>query len=224
MFNFKISFRMVTFMTLWSKAKELNTAYAVGEKLLKLITFLLVFCGGSVAGILAWMDPFFSGLSYFAYFCIALFFVLVFTLFIYLINLARSTSAKRKYYNSLSLIKVGVNPLNETFSDLMINIEDLRLPMGDFHKNKHFNRCHIIGPMAACIFEGQMNGCALNYCGEIIALPNSERIIELNGVVKFVGCSFIDCTFVQITILTTQGSAAEFKRNMPNYPVIGLQK
>ncbi|MFL4290724.1 hypothetical protein P9445_01425 [Enterobacter asburiae] len=210
-------------MSLWSKTKEINTAYAIGERLVKFFIFILVFSGGSLAGVLASFDPFFKEMTYFRYFLLIVIFSFLLSLVFYFINLASSSTAKKKYYNSLSTSSDNVNPLNETFNDLMINLEDLRLPMNEVHKKKRFKRCHLVGPMTIAVIGGHLSDSSLNFCDEIIALPEDGHFY-LSGVIKFLECTFIECTFVQVTIMTSQGTAKEMKKMNPGQVVIGLGK
>lgn len=210
-------------MSLWNKTKELNTAYAVGEKLVKFSVFLLIFSGGSLAGVLASFDPFFRGITYFRLFLIVIVFSLLFSVIFYFFNLATVNAARKKYYNSLALKSNDVNPLSETFNDLLINLEDLRLPMNEVHRNKCFKRCHLVGPMTIAVVSGNMSNSSLNYCEEIIAIPEDVFLI-LPGVIKFSDCIFIECTFVQVTIITSRGSAQKLKEMNPNQKIIGLGK
>ncbi|MEP9266845.1 hypothetical protein [Enterobacter asburiae] len=207
-------------MGIWSKVKEINTAYAIVEKMVKLSISLLILSGGSLAWILASLDPFFKDMTYFRGFLIFVIFILLLSLVVYLINLATESSATRKYYNSLTTISSNINPLNETFEDLIINLEDLRLPLNKVHENKRFKRCHLVGPMTIAMISGSLTNSHLDVCHEIIALPEGKVILP--GVIKFLNCTFIECTFVQVTIMTNPGTAKQMQDMHPNQKVIGL--
>lgn len=208
-------------MNLWNKTKELNTAYAIGEKVFKFSIFLLVFSGGSLAGLLARFDPFFKDMTYFRYFLLVVLFSMLFAVIYLLINVAISNSSRRKYYNSLTATNDNVNPLSETFNDLMIRLEDLRLPMNEVHKNKRFKRCHLVGPMTIAVVGGNVSKLNLNYCEEIIALPE-EQYFSLPGVIKFLDCTFLECTFVQVTLMTSEGAAKAIQKANPNQKIVGF--
>lgn len=208
-------------MNLWGKTKELNTAYAIGEKLYKFTVFMLVFSGGSLAGLLASFDPFFKNMTFFRYFLVIILFVFLLSLIFCFINYSAASSAKKKYFNSLAITNSNVNPLSETFNDLMINLEDLRLPMSEVHKNKRFKRCHLVGPMTIALISGNLSNSNLDFCEEIIALPEGGYLY-LPGVIKFLDCTFLECTFVQVTIMTTAGTAKAIKDLNPKQKVIGL--
>lgn len=207
-------------MGIWSKVKEVNTAYAIVEKMVKLSIYMLVLSGGSLAWVLASLDPFFKNMTYFRGFLILVIFSLLLSLILYLINLATKNSATRKYYNSLATTSSNINPLNETFEGLIINLEDLRLPLNKVHENKRFKRCDLVGPMTIALVSGSLSNSHLNVCHEIIALPEGEHMLP--GVIKFLNCTFIECRFVQVTIMTNPGTAKQIQGMHPSQKVIDL--
>ncbi|MEX5543944.1 hypothetical protein, partial [Pseudomonas poae] len=72
--------------------------------------------------------------------------------------------------SALSVPKSLINPLVDSFSDLVIPLEDLRVPGRQEHENKTFKRCNFVGPSTLAISGGNLNNVALNMCGDIVAL------------------------------------------------------
>lgn len=86
---------------------------------------------------------------------------LILTLIIYVINLsfkiraqANLATVEANHIAILSTPRSRINPLEEVFSDLIIDIPDLYLPLLQLHENKVFTRCKIVGPGAIAIMGG----------------------------------------------------------------------
>ena len=100
-----------------------------------------------------------------------------------------------------------INPLLENFSDVVIPVEDLRLPLLQLHENKHFRRCKFVGPATIAIMGGNYSHCNFTECGDIIALPDD---IYLTGIVVLKNCRVDNCEFIRTTLFTDQSTAKGF--------------
>ncbi len=112
-----------------------------------------------------------------------------------------------------------VNPLEESFKDLVIPVESLRLPTIQLHENKHFKRCKFIGPSAVAVMGGTYKNVGFLECGDIVALPND---VYLTGIIVLKNCTVEDSEFIRTTIFTDQHTAQGFK-TIPGVRVKGIQ-
>lgn len=203
--------------------KEFDSSFSIAEKLYQIIQFLLISLGGTgVLGLLAWMDPYFKKIGYLAYGLVFLLCAVLFFLMIYLYKMTRLSTLKENYYLSLTQKKSDINPLSESFSDQVINLEDLRLPLNEPHNNKTFRRCKLIGPMAILIGGGTITRSGFSVCGEFINLPEHKEYVELGGVLTFLHCSFIDCTFIQTTVIVPHAMALTIQMDMQDARFVSL--
>lgn len=123
----------------------------------------------------------------------------------------------------MTLSSDEINPLDESFEGKVINLEDLRLPLNRTHTHKTFRKCTFVGPMAILIGgSGGVSNSSFNFCGELIALPEDVGEVYLNGVMKFINCTFHECEFIQTTIIVNRYTAERFKSDLPDMPLIGL--
>jgi hypothetical protein len=111
-----------------------------------------------------------------------------------------------------------VNPLEESFKDLVIPVESLRLPTVQLHENKHFKRCKFIGPASIAIIGGNYINDGFLECGDIVALPND---VYLTGMIVLKNCTVENCEFIRTTIFTDQGTAKGFLK-VPGVSVKGI--
>lgn len=118
------------------------------------------------------------------------------------------------------LIKNGdkINPLNQTFEDKRIFINDFVLPSNQIIQNKTFINCEIIGP--SCLYFLSDN------LANPIKFPKIDGIwLEPskffdNGVILS-NCIFRDCSFQRITILAGVENYEMWKDN-PNINWISI--
>lgn len=203
--------------------KEFDTTFSIAEKLYQVLQFLIITLGGTgVLGLLAWIDPYFKRVGYLAYgltfiVCMVLFFSML-----YLYKMVRLSTTKEQYYLSLIEKKVETNPLDEIYSNRVIHLEDLRLPLNEPQSKKTFRRCKLVGPMTILIGSGTISGSSFEYCGEFITLPKGCESAYLSGVLQFVDCSFHECTFIKTTIIIPYAVALPIMQDMPNAQFIGL--
>jgi len=204
--------------------KEFDSYYSIAEKFYQILIFLIIFGGGSgITSLMAYFDPYFSSYGAFGYTVIFLFSSLTIFASLYFFKGSKANSAKKKYFESLSQKGADINPLLENFSDQVIYLEDLRLPLSDPQLKKTFRRCHLVGPLTIGILGGSYNGCGFRNSGHTLALPEFiDGPIFLNGVLLFQECTFIECTFIEVTVITTHQIGQLFKDQVPGSMVIGL--
>jgi hypothetical protein len=111
-----------------------------------------------------------------------------------------------------------INPLASSFKDLIIPLENLKLPTVQLHKNKHFKGCTFVGPSSVVLSGGTISKNLFLECGEFIVLP---KLKYLTGMLVFENCTIEDCTFSRVTIFADQSTALALK-SIPGVTVAGL--
>lgn len=97
----------------------------------------------------------------------------------------------------------AVNPLDSSFKDKIIPLENLKLPTIQLHENKHFKGCKFIGPSSLVILGGTICHNSFIECGDFIALPD----VYLTGMLVFKNCTIEDCEFLRVTIFSDKNTA-----------------
>jgi len=100
-----------------------------------------------------------------------------------------------------------INPLDSSFKDKIIPLENLKLPTIQLHENKHFKGCKFIGPSSLVILGGTLHRNNFSECGDIIALPDD---VLLTGMLVFKNCTIEDCQFLRVTIFSNKDTARAF--------------
>lgn len=203
--------------TLWKGLEKVQSSLSMAEWVWRL--FSVVSIGGSavVAGVLAKIDPFFSQMGWVYWFFIALIAGSIVSLILLMIKAAVLRQSMSEYYERLSVPKSQVNPMLETFVDIIIPVEDLRLPTTQIHANKHFRRCKFVGPATVAISGGTYSNSGFTEIGDIIALPNNSHLV---GVTLLQNCVVESCEFIRVTIIADQNTARGFAE--AGAPVKGL--
>ena len=140
------------------------------------------------------------------------------TLILYFVKSANHKQSLAELNATLATPRNSVNPLAHTFVDLIISVEDLRLPTVQLHENKLFKRCKFVGPAAIAIQGGTYVNNGFIECGDIIALPEGAY---LTGITALRNCTVEDCDFVKVSVFTDQGTARGFAR-VPGASVKGV--
>ncbi|WP_431624372.1 hypothetical protein [Enterobacter roggenkampii] len=204
--------------------KEFDSMYSIAEKLYHMAILLIIFGFGSISGFLASITPILKGFGYFGVFLSFLVSILLIVLILYFYSSSILSREQSKYISLLSNTKTEINPLSEGFKDEIIHLEDLRLPLSEPQKNKTFRRCRLIGPLTIGILGGHYESCHFVQSGSTIALSSKvDGPVHLPGVLIFENCSFYECVFVHVTIITTQDIAKLFKNTTPGVHVVGLE-
>ncbi|EKM5762250.1 hypothetical protein ACOZWC_002328 [Cronobacter turicensis] len=213
------------FKKIYSGLKEVNTASTIGEKLLRVIAYFIVFFGGSTTTLFAWMDPVLKDSGPFVYASIFLITSLAISLVFFFLKFASYLSSRKKYYDALSERKSSLNPLSNNFDDLVIHLEDLRLPNSEPQQDKTFRRCRIVGPLTVFVNGGVFERCNFNNSGDILALPLLvDKPLHFTGVLGFFRCNFFDCTFIDVTVLTTYDFGGNLQRENNGFSVVFLDE
>lgn len=200
--------------------KKFDSTYSIIEKI---FTIIAITTGATVTVWLSKAEPYLARLGALGYLLI---FTFVVTLFFIVKLLHRSSVSKKAegdYFSRLTVSPSEINPLDESFEKKVIKLEDLRLPVNRSHENKTFRKCTFVGPMAILIGgNGGISNSKFTLCGELMVLPETIGGIYLNGVMKFINCTFYDCEFIQATIIVNRHAAEKFRADMPGMKFIGL--
>jgi hypothetical protein len=111
-----------------------------------------------------------------------------------------------------------VNPLEESFKDLIIPVEALRLPRQQLQENKHFKRCKFVGPGTLALMGSNFRNTGFVECGDILPVPNGSF---LTGVVALKNCTIEDCEFIRVTLLLNEKDAKLMAQQVPGAKVAG---
>lgn len=192
---------------LWNSVSIFDTGLSAAEWGWRILTLLFVGGSGTISGIVAKADPIFKELGPVYWIAVALITSLTISIIFYLIKSAYLKQTSASLNTMLATQKSHINPLSENFKDLIISIENLRLPSTQLHENKHFKRCKFVGPSAIAILGGNYNKNTFLTCGDLIALPTKTR---LTGLTVLKNCTVEECEFVQLTVLMDQNTAMGF--------------
>lgn len=184
----------------------------------RLFTLLIIGGGGTTGGYLASESVFFSELGPLAWLAIGIISSLLVAILFYLIKSADNKSAQAEYTRTVSQPKKHVNPLLDSFKDLIIPVEELRVPGVQVHENKHFKRCHFVGPAAIAILGGNYVSTSFNEVGDIIPLPDNTY---LTGIIVLKNCTVEECTFYRTTLMVGEAQALAMSESVPGMRVAG---
>ena len=173
---------------------------------------LFIISGGGAATATAakaapWLESFLGAFGALAY--VLLFFAGAFItgLLMTLFRFANKILAESEYSKNLVQKSTSINPLNNTFENEIIDVEDLRLPPGMMHRNKHFNGCIFRGPGVIYIAGGgTFSHIGFINSGSILPIPNPVYII---GMTTFYNCTFVNCKFYDVQFAVSGDQARE---------------
>lgn len=203
---------------LWESVSLFETGLSAAEWAWRITTLVIIGGGGTVTGMLAKADPLLKQLGPIYWVAIALLASLAIALIFYLYKSALLKQAESEFTLAMAKPPNSVNPLQDSFVDVVIPVEDLRLPKLQLHENKHFKRCKFVGPAAIAILGGNYLNSGFSECGDIVALPDN---VMLTGIVILKNCTVEQCEFIRTTIFTDQSTARGFAK-IPNAQVKGL--
>jgi hypothetical protein len=195
-----------------------NTGMSFADWAWKLLTIFIIGSGGTAGGILASDAPLFKELGMLSWFLIALLCAILIALIFYLIKSAEIKSAQAEYTRIVSQPKSHVNPLLDSFKDLIIPVEELRVPGVQVHENKHFKRCTFVGPAALALMGGNFIRTNFYETGDIIPLPNQTYI---TGIIVLKNCTVEDCRFYRTTLMVSEEQAQGMVQAVPGLKVAG---
>lgn len=201
--------------------KGYDAAYSIAEKLIITFNFLLIVMGSSgVGGLLVYLRPKDTSWSYGAYCFLFICVILIIFACYYLFISAKLKGSESRYIDVISQIPSRINPIAENYNNELINVADLKLPHNDMQKQKTFRRCTLYGPSTVCILGGTITGSTFVNNGCAIIIDSKDPKIVFTGVIGFFHCNFYECTFVDITIISTPDFAAAVQRDTPKYPMV----
>ncbi|GHA32775.1 hypothetical protein ACFFLZ_05320 [Photobacterium aphoticum] len=191
----------------WSSVSIFETGLSAAEWIWRIVTIVFIGGSGTLTALLAKADPVLKELGVIYWVAIGIITSLIVILILYLFKTSILKQSEADLNRILSTPKNTVNPLSESFKDLVIPVEDLRLPRLQLHENKHFKRCKFVGPASICILGGTYNRGGFHECGDIIALPED---VYLTGIIVLKNCTVEDCEFIRTTVFTDQNTARGF--------------
>lgn len=187
------------------------------ELLGKILAFILIFFGTTVSAFWARTSKELNDMGPFIWMIVTISTALILTLIIYVINLsfkiraqANLATVEANHIAILSTPRSRINPLEEVFSDLIIDIPDLYLPLLQLHENKVFTRCKIVGPGAIAIMGGTIAKNKFIHCGDFIVLPDNSL---LTGILVFKNCTFQNCEIIQVTVTGSSKIIEDLKKS-----------
>jgi len=179
---------------------DLSNTFTITQSLWGIFSFIVIFLGGSIAAITAYLSVYFDDKSPFFFIALGLFFSFVLSIIFLFISYSFKTRTHASYIKMLSEIKDReINPLNNHFENRIISLSDLELPLNGAHERKIFKKCDIVGPGVICLLGGSFDHCDFINCGDVIFAPDESFF---TGVIPLVGCNVIDCRLINITIIT----------------------
>lgn len=185
------------------------------EFLARMLSYILIACGTTISGVWAYTSKALSDMSPFMWVIVSICTALGLSITFLIVNLALKIRAQTilakenaKHLAILSTPKSNINPLAEVFTEQIIYIPDLYLPVLSVHTNKIFKRCKFIGPGAVAIMGGTIKGNTFHGCGNFIGLPDNT---VLTGILVLENCTIENCDIVQVTIMSSISAIEQFK-------------
>lgn len=203
---------------LWQSVSLFETGLSAAEWAWRIVTLVIIGGGGTITGSLAKADPLLKQLGPIYWVAVGLVTSLVIVFVFFLFKAAILKQAEADFTASMAIPPNSINPLTDNFADVVIPVEDLRLPKLQLHENKHFKRCKFVGPASIAILGGNYLNSGFSDCGDIIALPDN---VYLTGIVVLKNCTVEDCEFIRTTIFTDQNTAKGFS-TIPGAQIKGL--
>lgn len=181
----------------------------------RMLGYILLAFGTTISGVWAYTSQALREMGPFMWVIVTVCIGLSLSIIFFLINLgfkikaqANLTTVQANHVAILSTPKSNINPLAEVFSDQVIYIPDLYLPILSVHKNKVFKRCKIVGPGAVAIMGGTIMNNNFHGCGDFIGLPENTM---LTGILVLENCTIENCDIVQVTITSSLSAIAQLK-------------
>ena len=194
------------------------TTMSAGEWAWRLATILIIGGGGATTGLLASESPYFQQFGGVLWAFIGLIGAGCVAIIFYLVRAAQNQMAMAEYTRSVSQPKSRINPLLDNFQDLIIPVEELRVPGVQVHAFKHFKRCHFVGPAAIAIMGCKMVNSEFIECGDIIPVPLNTT---LTGIVVLSDCTIEASKFYRTTIMVVATEATAFSEAVSGTSVAG---
>ena len=203
----------------WDSISIFETGLSAAEWAWRIITLIFIGGSGTVTAFMAKADPLLSQLGPVYWVAVGIITALVVALIFYFIKSANLRQAEADFNRAMAVPRHSINPLSESFKDLIIAEEDMRLPTLQLHENKQFKHCQFIGPAAIAILGGTYVNSSFKDCGDIVALPKD---VWLTGIIVLKNCTVENCEFIRTTIFTDQNTAKGIAENLGMDKVKGI--
>jgi hypothetical protein len=191
----------------WESVSLFESGLSAAEWAWRIATFVFIGGSGTAGALYAKADPLLGKLGAIYWIAVGLLVALVVALILYLVRSANQKQAEAEFTRAMAAPRHTINPLEDSFSDSVIAVEDLRLPTVQLHENKQFKRCRFVGPAAIAIIGGTYSHCKFTDCGDVVALPDK---LLLSGIVILKNCTVEHCEFIRTSVFTDQGTARGF--------------
>jgi hypothetical protein len=195
-----------------------STGMSTADWMWKILTIFIIGGSGTTTALLASKAPFFKEFGELGWVIVGLACATLVTLIFYLIKSADSKSAHAEYTRAVSQPKNHVNPLQDSFKDQIIPIEELRVPGIQMHENKHFKGCTFVGPAAIALIGGNFVNSSFNETGHLIPLPDNTL---LTGIIVLKNCTVENCSFYRTTLMIGATQAKQMAAAVPGLKVAG---
>ncbi|MCA3626853.1 MAG: hypothetical protein IOC49_06385 [Methylobacterium sp.] len=131
---------------------------------------------------------------------------------------ARERNQRSEYLALASEQGDSINPLQDTFRNKIVKINDLFVPHMQLLQSKNFKECHIIGPGIVAL-RGNCNlfECGFDMSCNFIVVDYRKKHF-ISGLVGFENAHFEKCVFVNTTFILDENLAAILKKNIPGVP------
>jgi hypothetical protein len=186
-----------------------ETNLSAAEWVWRLVTLGVIAAGGTTAGVLAETSEVFKQLGPLAWIAVGLVVAMAMAAIFYLVRTATLRAAQAAHLQAMAARPGSINPLLHSFTDLVIPIEDLRLPGAQVHSRKQFKRCHFVGPGVLALQGGDVADSDLHNIGDIVLLPHGTL---LTGVLVLDQCLIEQCHFHRTTLLVSPNQIDELRR------------
>lgn len=195
-----------------------STGMSTADWIWKLVTILFIGGSGATTALLASDAPLFKEFGKLGWAFVGLICAMIVTLIFYLIKSAESKAAHAEYTRSVSQPKNHINPLQDSFRDQIIPIEELRVPGIQVHENKHFKGCSFVGPAAVALIGGSYINTSFNETGDLIPLPDNTW---LTGIIVLKNCTVENCKFYRTTIMVSENQAKQMVAAVQGLKIAG---
>ena len=185
----------------------------------KLATVFIIGGSGTVTGFFASKSSYFQPFGMLLWIFIGLIGAIGVAVILYLVRAAQNQMAMAEYTLSVSQPKSRINPLLDSFQDLIIPVEELRIPGIQVHENKHFKRCQFVGPAAIALIGCRMVNSKFIECGDVIPIPINTL---LTGIIALKNCTVEGSIFHRTTIMVSEDDAKNMADSVPGIKVAGL--
>ena len=195
------------------------TSMSAADWAWKIATVFIIGGSGTATGFFASKSPYYQQFGMLSRIFIGLIGALSVSVILYLVRSAQNQMAMAEYTLSVSQPKSRVNPLLDSFQNLIIPIEELRVPGVQVHENKHFKRCEFVGPAAIALVGCRMINSGFIECGDVIPLPDNTM---LTGIIVLKDCTIEGSKFHRTTLMVSERDAKQMAHSVPGVKVAGL--